>query len=131
TVIVQRQPIPGASVGATDRVGIGISFGMTPEFGATDRVGIGISFGMTAKGDVFITGMAPTGPAKASGQVRRGDQLTSVDGVDIKGWDVKDIVNLIVGQQGSFVRLHGSFVRLETACLPDDHVSPEPSRSRN
>jgi len=25
---------------------------------------------MTAKGDVFITGMAPTGPAKASGQVK-------------------------------------------------------------
>ena len=33
----------------------------------TDKVGIGISFGMTAKGDVFITGMAPNGPAKASG----------------------------------------------------------------
>jgi hypothetical protein len=49
SVVVIRQPIPGAQVTQTD------------------KVGIGISFGMTAKGDVFITGMAPNGPAKASG----------------------------------------------------------------
>ena len=49
SVVVTRQPIPGAQVTQTD------------------KVGIGISFGMTAKGDVFITGMAPNGPAKASG----------------------------------------------------------------
>lgn len=51
SVLVQRQPIPGAQT-------------------VTDRVGIGISFGMTAKGDVFITGMAPNGPAKSSGQIK-------------------------------------------------------------
>jgi hypothetical protein len=39
------------------------------------KIGIGISFGVTAKGEVFITGMAPNGPAKACGQIRRGDQL--------------------------------------------------------
>jgi hypothetical protein len=135
-VIVKRTPLPGATIGPDD------------------RVGIGISFGMTARGDVFITGMAPQGPAKASGQIRRGDQLLGVDGVDIRGagaiflsplraayqtypavpflvremthvfrfvtagWDVRDIVNLIIGQQGSFVRL-------ETACLPDDLASPQ------
>ena len=49
TVLVQRQPIPGAQVSQSD------------------KVGIGISFGMTQKGDVFITGMAPNGPAKTSG----------------------------------------------------------------
>jgi hypothetical protein len=47
--VVLRQPIPGAQVSQTD------------------KVGIGISFGMTQKGDVFITGMAPNGPAKACG----------------------------------------------------------------
>jgi len=50
TVLVERQPIPGAQVSRSD------------------KVGIGISFGMTQKGDVFITGMAPNGPAKASGR---------------------------------------------------------------
>ena len=50
TVVVERQPIPGAQVSRSD------------------KVGIGISFGMTQKGDVFITGMAPNGPAKASGR---------------------------------------------------------------
>ncbi|EKX38454.1 hypothetical protein GUITHDRAFT_165214 [Guillardia theta CCMP2712] len=86
-VIIQRQPIPGQQ--------------LSPE----DPVGIGISFGMTAKGDVFITGMAPNGPAKSSGQIRRGDQLISVDGTEVNGWDVKNIVSLIIGPQGSFVRL--------------------------
>lgn len=98
TVAVQRQPIPGAQVSQTD------------------KVGIGISFGMTAKGDVFITGMAPNGPAKASGQIKRGDQLVAVDDTEIKGWDVKDIVGLIVGQQDTQVRL-------QVASLPDGHVS--------
>eukprot|EP00802_Teleaulax_amphioxeia_P008062 Tamp_08070.p1 GENE.Tamp_08070~~Tamp_08070.p1 ORF type:complete len:770 (+),score=52.68 Tamp_08070:44-2311(+) len=100
-VIIQRQPIPGSQV--------------APE----DKVGIGISFGMTAKGDVFITGMAPNGPAKSSGHIRRGDQLIAVDGTEISTWDVKDIVDLIVGPQGSFVRL-------EIATLPEDQFSPSP-----
>ena len=43
TVIIQRQPIPGAQVGPDD------------------KVGIGISFGMTAKGEVFITGACGAG----------------------------------------------------------------------
>eukprot|EP00282_Hemiselmis_andersenii_P001855 CAMPEP_0114153502 /NCGR_PEP_ID=MMETSP0043_2-20121206/24391_1 /TAXON_ID=464988 /ORGANISM="Hemiselmis andersenii, Strain CCMP644" /LENGTH=98 /DNA_ID=CAMNT_0001248545 /DNA_START=15 /DNA_END=308 /DNA_ORIENTATION=+ len=71
--------------------------------GPGSKIGIGISFGVTAKGEVFITGMAPNGPAKASGQIRRGDQLISVDGQDVKGWDVNDIVKLIVGDPGSSV----------------------------
>jgi len=100
-VIIQRQPIPGSQVGPDD------------------KVGIGISFGMTAKGDVFITGMAPNGPAKSSGHIRRGDQLVAVDGTEISTWDVKDIVDLIVGAQGSFVRL-------EIATLPEDQFSPSP-----
>jgi len=74
---------------------------------------------MTAKGDVFITGMAPNGPAKSSGHIRRGDQLVAVDGTEISTWDVKDIVDLIVGAQGSFVRL-------EIATLPEDQFSPSP-----
>ena len=50
TVVVRRLPIPGAQASQPD------------------KVGIGISFGMTQKGDVFITGMAPNGPAKACGK---------------------------------------------------------------
>jgi len=98
TVMVLRQAIPGAQVSHSD------------------KVGIGISFGMTAKGDVFITGMAPNGPAKASGQIKRGDQLVAVDDTEIRGWDVKEIVGLIVGHLDTQVRL-------QVASLPDGHAS--------
>ena len=40
----------------------------------------------------------------------------AVDDTEIKGWDVKEIVGLIVGQLDSQVRL-------QVASLPADHVS--------
>ena len=53
-----------------------------------------------------------------AGQIKRGDQLLAVDGTEIKGWDVKDIVGLIVGPQDTEVRLN-------VASLPDgDPSSP-------
>ena len=69
------------------------------------RVGIGISFGVTRSGEIFITGLSPKGSAKASGKVKEGDQLLAVDGVDIKGYQVKDIVQLILGKPGTKVSL--------------------------
>ena len=69
------------------------------------RVGIGISFGITRTGEIFITGLSPKGPAKASGKIKEGDQLLAVDGVDIKEWQGADIVQLILGKPGSKLRL--------------------------
>ena len=51
-----------------------------------------------------------------AGQIKRGDQLLAVDDTEIKGWDVKDIVGLIVGPQDTQVRLN-------VASLPDGHPS--------
>ena len=68
-------------------------------------MGIGISFGVTRSGEIFITGLSPKGPAKASGKVKEGDQLLAVDGVDVNGYQVKDIVQLILGKSGTQVRL--------------------------
>ena len=72
---------------------------------AKSRVGIGISFGVTKSGDVFITALSQGGPAKASGKIAEGDQLLSVDGCEIKGFPIKDIVQLILGKAGTKVRL--------------------------
>jgi len=72
---------------------------------AKSRVGIGISFGVTRSGEIFITGLSPKGSAKASGKVREGDQLLAVDGVEIKGYQVKEIVQLILGKPGTKVSL--------------------------
>lgn len=69
------------------------------------KVGIGISFGVTRGGHTYITGLSPNGPGRASGQLREGDQLLAVDGVDIQGWKVTEIVKLILGKPGTHVRL--------------------------
>lgn len=51
----------------------------------------------------------------------------AVDDTEIKGWDVKDIVGLIVGPQDTQVRL-------QVASLPDGHqsspsmMSPRPEK---
>ena len=51
-----------------------------------------------------------------AGQIKRGDQLVAVDDKEIKGWDVKDIVGLIVGQLDTQVRL-------QIASVPDGQAS--------
>ena len=45
--------------------------------------GIGIAIGMTSKGDIFLTGMAPMGPAEQSNELIKGDQL-------VRGYDAQD-----------------------------------------
>ncbi|EKX37741.1 hypothetical protein GUITHDRAFT_165376 [Guillardia theta CCMP2712] len=45
--------------------------------------GIGIAIGMTSKGDIFLTGMAPKGPAEQSNELIKGDQL-------VRGSDAPD-----------------------------------------
>lgn len=69
------------------------------------RVGIGISFGVTRSGETFITGLSTKGQAKASGKIKEGDQLLAVDDVNIKGWQVSDIVQVILGKPGTKVKL--------------------------
>ena len=72
TVAVERRPPEGTPSAAGDG----------------GRAGIGISFGVTARGDVFITGLSSGGPAQLCGRIRRGDQLLSVDGQTVHGWEV-------------------------------------------
>jgi C-terminal processing protease CtpA/Prc len=101
------------------------------------RVGIGISFGITRTGEIFITGLSPKGPAKASGKIKEGDQLLAVDGVDIKEWQVADIVQLILGKPGSKLRLdivpaqvdmQGNFASAAPEIKQTEHKQPTTSR---
>lgn len=72
---------------------------------------------------VFITGLAPNGPARGTGIIRRGDQLISVDDVNVNGWDVNDIVRLIVGEVGSAVK-----VRICVCCHERELIKGEGER---
>ena len=98
---------------------------------AKSRVGIGISFGVTRSGEIFITGLSPKGSAMASGKVKEGDQLLAVDGVDIKGYQVKDILQLILGKPGTKVSLHVISAAVEIpAGLANDATSASDGKNQ-
>ncbi len=72
--------------------------------------GIGASL---AQGDDYVTvaGILPGGPAAADGTLKLNDRITAVGQgatgpmVDIVGWRVDDVVQLIRGREGTVVRL--------------------------
>eukprot|EP00960_Hanusia_phi_P027670 746948-Hanusia_phi.AAC.5 len=61
--------------------------------------GIGIAIGMTSKGEIFLTGMAPKGPAEMSKELIKGDQLLAIDGVEVNGKAMKTVVDMIIGDE--------------------------------
>ena len=77
-----------------------------PKGSATNgNVGIGISFGVTSNKDVYVTALVSGGSAESSGSINVGDRILAVDGADVAGLPVSDIVKLIIGQPGTTVSL--------------------------
>ena len=68
-------------------------------------VGIGFIKAGNESGPFIIWQVAPTGPAKASGQVHDGDLLHAVNGVSVHDATPADVTKLIVGQPGTSLRL--------------------------
>ena len=68
-------------------------------------VGIGFIKAGNDSGPFIIWQVAPTGPAKASGQVHDGDLLHAVNGVSVHDATPADVTKLIVGQPGTSLRL--------------------------
>jgi carboxyl-terminal processing protease len=72
--------------------------------------GIGASLGQTDD-YVTVTGVLPGGPAAADGTLKPNDRITAVGQgaggslVDIIGWRLDDVVQLIRGKEGTIVRL--------------------------
>ncbi|HEX4023674.1 MAG TPA: carboxy terminal-processing peptidase [Steroidobacteraceae bacterium] len=72
--------------------------------------GIGASLGQTDD-YVTVTGVLPGGPAAADGTLKPNDRITAVAQgatgplVDIIGWRLDDVVQLIRGKEGTVVRL--------------------------
>ena len=54
---------------------------------------------------VFIVRLAPTGPAFLDGTLEKGDELLAVDDVPCQGATLLGVTDLLVGAQGSLVKL--------------------------
>ena len=52
-----------------------------------------------------VDSLVPGGPAHLSGLVRRGDVITQVDGVDVRGWGVRQVAILMAAAAGDELRL--------------------------
>jgi carboxyl-terminal processing protease len=92
----------------------------------SDNVAISLSLSLEGIGAALqsehehtvVRRIIPGGPADKSQQLRVGDRITAVgqgqagEMVDVVGWRLEDVVDLIRGPKGSMVRLH---------LLPKDH----------
>ncbi len=73
----------------------------------------------------MVQSVVPGGPADLSGQIKAGDRISGVaqdadDMVDVVGWRLQDVVELIRGPKGSVVRLQ---------VLPKDAAVSDPSKT--
>ena len=69
----------------------------------TPMAGIGAAFESVDGGGLFVHSFAAGGPAQACGLIQRGDQLISVDGIDVRGMSAKELAQVLIGPVGSKV----------------------------
>ncbi|EKX42155.1 hypothetical protein GUITHDRAFT_111722 [Guillardia theta CCMP2712] len=79
--------------------------------------GVGISLEADSEGNVVIVSLRAGGSAESSGQVKPGDRICGIDGQDIRGLSVPDILDRIVGPSNTRVSLD-----LMDADRSDGHV---------
>jgi C-terminal processing protease CtpA/Prc len=65
--------------------------------------GIGAAFESVDGGGLFVHSFAAGGPAQMCGLIHKGDQLTSVDGIDVRGMSAKELAQVLIGPVGSKV----------------------------
>ena len=81
--------------------------------GGTVQAGVGIFFQQEADGSVYVKTIVNGGSAERDGAVRVGDMILAVDDREVVGEPLSTLRGLILGPQGSRVRL--SFERREAA----------------
>ncbi|KAJ1486673.1 hypothetical protein T484DRAFT_1943079 [Baffinella frigidus] len=67
--------------------------------------GLGIAFKPNKQGTLTVKRLVPGGPAALAGTVESGDALHAIDGVNVIGMEKPQVADLLVGPQGSTVRL--------------------------
>ncbi len=69
----------------------------------TPMAGIGAAFESVDGGGLFVHSFAAGGPAQVCGLIHKGDQLISVDGIDVRGMSAKELAQVLIGPVGSKV----------------------------
>ena len=76
--------------------------------------GIGAAFEAGEGIGLLVHSLVPGGPADTCGLIRKGDELVSVDGIDVRGMGAGELAQVLIGPVGTSVRV--SFLR--TAAAP-------------
>jgi len=67
--------------------------------------GVGVVLVQVGGGAVCVKNVNKGGAAHLSGQILRGDVLHAIDGRKVLGWDVESVKPLILGVEGSPIRM--------------------------
>lgn len=67
--------------------------------------GIGIVLEQSPDNSVYISDLAPQGPAAKSGKIKIGDQLVEVDGKNVKDQSFEKVTEMMHGEKGTEVSL--------------------------
>jgi len=103
------------------------------------RIGLGVVLQRNTDGTTFVQDVVPGFAAAVSEQVKSGDLIVSVDGTDVSGWDLEDIKQLTVGEEGSSCRLvlrrrneqHTVSLRRSSPSLSGSYSAPAPASTQN
>lgn len=94
---MQPQEGPGSEPGSARGPG--------PQMMGGGQGGLGLTLRNDVNGDLRVTEISPGGPAHQQGTLRRGDVITHIDGVNVRGWSVVQARQVIMGPAGSTVQV--------------------------
>jgi C-terminal processing protease CtpA/Prc len=113
--------------------GVSGSHAQAPTAPAADNGIVGIAIGLTADtvgapARLVVERVLPSGPAHAAG-VRRGDEITAIDGQSVNGKSLRDVVHMVRGKVGSTVTLTLSHEgATHDVSLKREEAPPHPNR---
>ncbi|EKX32461.1 hypothetical protein GUITHDRAFT_121354 [Guillardia theta CCMP2712] len=93
-------------------------------FDARKQVGVGLLLNITNNG-VFVVGLAPKGSAEREGSIAVGDQVLAIGDRVLEGLTTENLVQLIVGPQGSGLSLTCRKAAMNSTAMADGGSLPQ------
>ena len=91
--------------------------------------GIGCAFESGEGIGLLVHSLVAGGPADACGLIRKGDELVSVGGTDVRGMGASELAQVLIGPVGTSV--HVRFLRGPTTGGPRQAISVELIRQQS
>jgi hypothetical protein len=102
----------GLSMGGKATSILGLSGASKPPAPAPEKLGgvagVGIGFSCDEEANFVVSKLVAGGPAALSKQIKPGDVLLSVDGMELDDMSIKELVKVLKGPVGTSVELHFS-----------------------